>query len=145
METIPSPAHRGRTGKRCPPAGGRIGNRVKIPDGHAAVKEHVPMLKSEDLPLFIRSTDGYERWPNVERSQENISGDYFAYRLISRLRPVLFCVIGSYFVMFLLHKKALCALARRCRMSQAAALGARMCQGTFFIHRKNRNRNRKGK
>ncbi len=94
METIPSPAHRGRTGKRCPPAGGRIGNRVKIPDGHAAVKEHVPMLKSEDLPLFIRSTDGYERWPNVERSQENISGDYFAYRLISRLRPVLFCVIG---------------------------------------------------
>ena len=38
---------------------------------------------------------------------------------------------------FLLHKKALtcqrCALARRCRLSQATARGARMCQGTFFF------------
>ena len=37
----------------------------------------------------------------------------------------------------LFHKKALtcqrCALARRCRLSQATARGARMCQGTFFF------------
>ena len=26
-----------------------------------------------------------------------------------------------------------CALARRCRLSQATARGARMCQGTFFF------------
>ena len=37
----------------------------------------------------------------------------------------------------LFHKKALtcqrCALARRCRLSQATARGARMCQGTLFF------------
>jgi len=36
---------------------------------------------------------------------------------------------------FLLYKKppAGCAFARRSRMSQATALSARMCQGTFYI------------
>jgi hypothetical protein len=30
-------------------------------------------------------------------------------------------------------RSAGCALARRRNMSQATALGARMCQGTFFV------------
>ena len=43
---------------------------------------------------------------------------------------LFFCVIGNYFVIFLLHKNA----PRKCNMSQATALGSSMCYGTCFIY-----------
>ena len=49
-------------------------------------------------------------------------------------QPRIFCVIGN-FVLWHKKRSAGCALARKRNMSQATALGARMCQSTFFFAR----------
>lgn len=145
METIPNPAHRGRIGKRCPPIGGRIGNRVKIPDGHAAVKSTCCHVKVRRPASFHKEYI----WLRAMAKCKTISGTCFRR---------LFCVPAYQQIkagIFLRNRILLCnvpitqkSVLRTCTKRQDVASGRAWSENVsrhILYSRKNRNRNRKEK